>query len=276
MSDWHSWLDHPLIAAHYGERALIDGRTWDAWVAERLGEAPARTLELGCGSGARSFQLLERRHSQWIDGIDPSETLIAEAERSRRRAGAPGEFRVADLNACRLQAAAYDVVLASHSLHQVTALERLFDQVYEALTPRGVFVVEGFVGPSRLQWTDAQIALAKTALSWLPERLRFYRSGVLKTWEARPDRDAVTALSLFDAIRSAEIRGLLERRFEPVAVRPLGGTLQNLIYSGIVHNFGESDAEASRGVQMIAGLEDTLIDTGLVPSDFMLIVGRRR
>jgi SAM-dependent methyltransferase len=273
---WHAWLDHPTIARHYRERALIDGLPWDAWVARRLGDGPARSLELGCVDGARSFQLFERGYAHRIDGLDPSEALVARAEQARRRARAPGEFTVADLNACRLPAATYDIILASHVLHQVAALESLLDQVHYALTPRGVFVVEGFVGPSRFQWTDAQIELVKVALAWLPERLRRYRSGDEKVWEARPDREAITALSAVDGIRSGEIRMLFGKRFEAVAVRPLGGTIQNLLYSGIVHNFAEDDPEAVRGRSMTARLEDTLIDTGLLPSDFMLIIGRRR
>ncbi len=273
---WQAWLDHPLVAEHYRERALIDDLPWDAWVARRLGEPPVKSLELGCGSGARSFLLYERRLSRWIDGLEASETLVAEAERGRRRSGAPGDFRVADLNAARLPAATYDLVFAAHTLHQVAALESLLDQVYASLTPRGVFVIEGYLGPSRLQWTEAQIALVKLALSWLPDRLRLFPSGEPKVWEDRPDRDALTRQSPLEAIRSGEVRRLVDQRFEPVAVRPLGGTLQNLAYSGIIQNFAEDDPEAVRLLQMIARLEDTLIDTGLISSDFTLIIGRRR
>lgn len=275
-ANWHAWLDHPWIAAHYQERARIDGEPWSAWIARRPNGIPERSLELGCASGARSFQLFEQRHARWIDGLDASETLVAQAERGRRRSGAPGDFRVADLNAVRLPGDTYDLIFAAHTLHQVAALESLLDQVYASLTPHGVFVIEGFMGPSRFQWTDAQIELAKVALSWMPERLRRFRSGEVKVWEDRPDLDALTARSPLEAIRSGEIRALVQDRFEPVAVRPLGGSLQNLAYSGIVHNFDERDPETRLALERTARLEDALVDTGVLSSDFMLVIGRRR
>jgi SAM-dependent methyltransferase len=273
---WHAWLDHPRITARYRERALVDGVPWDAWVARRIGETPARSLELGCASGARSFQLFEQRRSRSIDGVDADEALIAEAERARGRAGAPGDFRVADLNACRLPSAAYDLVFASHTLHRVAALESLLDQVHAALSPRGMVVIEGYVGPSRFQWTDAQIDRSKAALASIPERLRVTRWGAVKTWEDRPDRATVAKQSAFEAIRSGEIGRVLQERFAIAAVRPLGGTLQNLVYSGIVHNFDESDAEACAVLDRVAQEEETLIETGVLASDYTLLIGRRR
>src|SRR5258705_197534 len=83
----------------------------------------------------------------------------------------------------------------------VAGLERLLDEVYASLTPRGVFVIEGYVGPSRFQWTEAQIELVKMATSWLPDRLRMLRWAVPKTYEGRPDRTAVAQASVFEAIR---------------------------------------------------------------------------
>jgi hypothetical protein len=59
-------------------------------------------------------------------------------------------------------------------------------------------------------------------------------------------------------------------------VRPLGGTIQHLLYNGIIHNFADDDADACRALEGIARTEDALIDGGLLPSDFQLLIGRRR
>ena len=83
------------------------------------------------------------------------------------------------------------------------------------------------------------------------------------------------AVSPFESIRSAEIWPLFQQYFEVVAVRRLGGTLQHLLYNGIVHNFHPDDPEARRHMEAIYTAEDRMIDAGQIPSDFMLLVGRR-
>jgi len=59
-------------------------------------------------------------------------------------------------------------------------------------------------------------------------------------------------------------------------MRPLGGTIQHLLYNGIVHNFTFDRSDAIDFVQALLTIEDAMIDTGMLPSDFMLLVGARR
>ena len=63
-------------------------------------------------------------------------------------------------------------------------------------------------------------------------------------------------------IRSAEIVPLFEKYFDLFVVRNLGGTIQHLLYNGIVHNFWPVTDEASRAIQGIFAIEDRLIDSG--------------
>ncbi|MCC7009744.1 MAG: class I SAM-dependent methyltransferase [Acidobacteria bacterium] len=271
-----SWLDHPAVARHYRERGLIDGLPWEAWVAARRGGSLDRTLELACGEGLRSSFLFEQRFAARVDGVDSDAETIRRAEANRLRSGAAGLFDTANLNALRLPRRAYDLVLVCHQLHQIVALEALLDQVYAALAPGGVFVIEGYTGPSRFQWTDTQMSLVRAILTRVPERLRRFPWGATKFSEARPDPAAVTAQSLSAAIRSGEIVRLFDQRFASVARRPLGGTLQHLLYNGIMHNFVDDDREADQVIDLVALAEDALIDAELIASDFLLMIGERR
>jgi hypothetical protein len=139
-----------------------------------------------------------------------------------------------------------------------------------------VFVLEEFVGPTQFQWTDRQIAITRELTQLLPESLRMLRWGQVKSHEGRPTPAQVVAVSPFESIRSAEITPLFHRFFDVVVVRPLGGTIQHLLYNGIIHNFADDDADACRALEGIARTEDALIDGGLLPSDFQLLIGRRR
>lgn len=272
----HSWLEHPLLAQRYSQRGLIDGLRWEAWIAARLGEPPARSLELQCATGARSFFLFEQGLSRVVDGVDTRDELIEQGERCRDECQAPGRFRLLDVQTQTLPEGRYDLVFACHALQDMVALEHTIEQVHRALTPRGLFVFEGYAGPSRFQWTDEQQRLVQALAALLPDHLAQFRWNARKTAEGRPERAAVVAASPFGAIRSEEIVPLIERQFDIVAARRLGGTLQNLLYNGIIHNVPDEDPEALRILNAVADLEDSLIDAGRLPSDFQLIVGRRR
>jgi ubiquinone/menaquinone biosynthesis C-methylase UbiE len=274
--EWHSWLSHPLIREHYHQRACLEGRPWQAFVREHLRGPAARSLDLGCGSGSNSLRLWEHGATRFVEGVDVSAARVAEGERLRRLARVPGEFREADVNTLVLTETSYDVIFSCHSFHHFLNLEHVLAQVARALTPTGLFVLEEFVGPTQFQWTAEQRAVTKALLARLPARLRTFRWGAVKTEEGRPTPQEVATVSPFESIRSAEIVPLFVRHFDVVAVRPLGGTIQHLLYNGIAHNFGLDDPEAVGHVRIIARVEDALLALGALPSDFQLLVGRRK
>ena len=86
----------------------------------------------------------------------------------------------------------------------------------------------------------------------------------------------MAAASPFESIRSGEILPLFKKYFQIVRVQKLGGTLQHLLYNGIVHNFIRESERAEPYVKAIYEMEDTLMDFGVIPSDFALLIGRRR
>ena len=269
------WLDHPSIHAHYGSRCLIDETPWRLWVQTQFGGPAQRSMELGCGSASLSTLLHRIGSTREVEGVDISAERVAQAELKRVEVGASGHFRVEDANRVVLEPGRYDLIVSSHSFHHFLELERVMSQVVDALTPRGLFILEEYVGPTQFQWTDAQMALTKGLLSTLPPRYRRLKWDAVKTEEGKPTPEAVVAESPFESIRSAEIGPLFERYFEVVHLRNAGGTIQHLLYNGIMHNFQPTDPEAEALVRGIWETEDALIDSGRIPSDFQILVGRR-
>ncbi|HEV7239411.1 MAG TPA: methyltransferase domain-containing protein [Thermoanaerobaculia bacterium] len=274
--DWHAWIDHPLVNAHYRQLALVEGQPWEKWVATTLGHPAERSLDLGCGSGSRSLAVHQAGGSRFVEGMDVSEDRIAEGERIRESLGIPGKLRVDDINTTTLPRQHYELIFSAHSFHHFLELEHVMEQVHEALTPDGLFILEEFVGPTQFQWTDYQIEITRALLSGLPQDLRMLRWGALKHLEGRPTVAEVVAASPFESIRSAEIVPLFHKYFDIVTIRNLGGTIQHLLYNGIAHNFKPDRADVAGYVEAIYRVEDAMIDGGMLPSDFMLLVGRRR
>ena len=301
--EWYGWLDHPLIRQHYQDMRRLDGLHWETWARARLGRPAERSLELGCGTGTLSLAVYQAGASSYVEGFDISGARVAEAEQARAVMGAPGRFWAADANTVPLDPGRYDLVFSAHSFHHFLALERVMARVHQALTPYGLFILEEYVGPTQFQWTSGQLALVEALLARIPTQYRRWRSSPTpndsgqrrlrsylrrvyqalrgrvqpyKTAEPRPRPAQVAAVSPFESIRSAEIVPLFEQHFEVVARRPLGGTLQHLLYNGIVHNFDPQDAQACRIIEGLYHVEDSLIQAGLLPSDFMLLVGQKR
>ena len=273
---WNAWLDHPLILQHYQQRGLIEGAWWARWVQNALNGPAQRSLDLGCGSGSRSFEVYRQGSSLYVEGSDVSEDRIALAEKIRMESGIAGRFMVADSNIGELPAQSYDLIFSAHSFHHFLQLEHIMEQVRRALTPRGLFILEEYVGPTQFQWTAEQIDIVRSLTALIPDRLRLFRWGATKMLEGRPSPAEVAAVSPFELIRSIEICPLFKEYFSIVAAKPLGGTIQHLLYNGIIHNFRTDDDEAVCCIRSIAQVEDALIDQGLLPSDFMLLIGRAK
>ena len=130
-------------------------REWDAttyqrvstphqgWGAEILDRLPLRgdetVLDLGCGSGRVTEQLLERLPRGHVIGIDGSAAMVAEAE--RRLGGARTTFVQADLLAFTVAEPA-DAAVSSATFHWIADHDTLFARVRAALKPGAPFVAQ--------------------------------------------------------------------------------------------------------------------------------------
>lgn len=269
------WLNHPQVAKHYRRKGLIEGLAWQQWIPTALGRPAAHAIELGCGNGAAVESTWRAGTALSLTGIDLDESRFAEAGKAMRRADAPVKFVEADINRLRLEPASCDLIYALQSFHHFDALEHICAEVSRALTPGGYFVLDEFVGPARFQWTDEQLAITAQILGLLPRNLRMYRNGVEKLAEGRSTPEQVMAVCPSEAIRSSHIPAVFRENFKVVQERKLGGTIQHLLYSGIVHNFPDGEPATDHLVDCINGLEEVFIACGILPSDFMLLVGQK-
>ena len=184
------------------------------------------------------------------------------------------ELRASDVNTIKLERRKYDLIYARQSFHHFEALEHIMEQVSAGLTDRGFFVLDEFVGPSRFQWTDLQLSWVERLLGLMSKDLRRYANGVEKRSEGRSTPEQVIEVCPSEAIRSADIVTAFYQHFEVVRRQNLGGTIQHLLYSGIVQNLADDDPEVDRLVDCIDGIETSLIAAGLLPSDFALLIGQ--
>jgi SAM-dependent methyltransferase len=273
------WLAHPMVRARVN--TLASGRP-DVDAYGRLAELLARrgwslpidrAVSLGCGFGGLERDLAGRGLVRDMHALDLAEDAIAEARRLAEAAGFGSTIRyqVADLEGASLPSGSADVVFAHQSVHHIEGLDELFLAVRRALRRSGVFHLHEFVGPTRFQWTDTQLALANGFLDSLPPRLRRLPSGLPKGRLIRPTIRSMLAIDPTEAIRSSEIIAVLRRHFDIVEERRLGGTLAHIALGDIAQNFDPADPEARSALEHLFALEDQAMADGRIGSDFVTL-----
>jgi hypothetical protein len=98
----------------------------------------------------------------------------------------------------------------------------------------------------------------------------------VRTEVERPSAKEVARVDPSESIRSGEIMGLIEERFEIVYKADFGGTLLQFVLADIAGNFDPADPRDVALVDLICLYEETLIEQGVLPSDFTYVVAKAR
>lgn len=275
------WTSIPAVRRRWNR--LVTGnpsRDIRTYIAEKyLTGRKAGALSVACGAGGVELEWAKTGVIRCLDAFDISEERIRFAAKQAAESGLDHvvKFFVADAETYTYGANKYDVVIAESALHHLRDLRRVIGDLAVSLRPGGLMVVNDFVGPSRFQWTDRQLEVVNGLLRILPVRYRtrwksgsvknkFYRSGRLSMWLSDPS----------EAAESDKIMDALSLYFEPLEVIPLGGTVLQLLFADIAHHFLSDTGETQKLLEMCFAVEDVLIDSGELPSDFVFGVFKKR
>ncbi|WP_440081352.1 class I SAM-dependent methyltransferase [Streptosporangium sp. LJ11] len=144
-----------------------------AWLP--LKTSPRQIVDLGCGTGAGTFALLDRFPDAYVTAVD---TSVEHLQRLRTKACVRGaEKRVRTVQADLDEAAwpdlgSPDLIWASASMHHMAHPERALRTVHDTLAPGGLFAVVELAGHPR----------------FLPEGAPKDRSGLEERVHAAADR----------------------------------------------------------------------------------------
>jgi trans-aconitate 2-methyltransferase len=129
--EWDATRYHQVSTPH---------QDWGAQVLDRLTLRGDETvLDLGCGTGKVTEQLLERLPRGQVVGIDGSAAMIAVAR--ERLGGDRATFVRSDLLALQVAEPA-DAAVSSATFHWIADHDTLFQRVRAALKPGGQFVAQ--------------------------------------------------------------------------------------------------------------------------------------
>jgi ubiquinone/menaquinone biosynthesis C-methylase UbiE len=186
-------------------------------LASKIEPAPARVLDVGCGSGVWSLAIAERCPSTHVTGLDlPAvlESFLARAgslNLGDRVSSLPG-----DMHAVPLPAGAFDLVLIANVVRLETQ-ERaaaLLARLATAVAPGGaLLVVDALAGGT--PETERARALYAINLALRTQHGRVHSPGEISAWLAAAGLPAVQAIHLGEHGRSIGAIGALSARRQP-------------------------------------------------------------
>jgi trans-aconitate 2-methyltransferase len=172
MADWDAASYHRLSNPQVG---------WGRRVLERLAPRPGeRILDLGCGTGRLTAELVTALGHGTIVAVDRSETMLREATSQ----ALPGPHRVGDETlasghrhvhfvradgACLPFVDTFDAVLSTATFHWIHDHPALFASIYRALAPGGRLVAQCGGGPNVQRLYDRAAGLMR-----LPRFARYF------------------------------------------------------------------------------------------------------
>lgn len=109
---------------------------------------PRHVVDLGCGTGAGTFALLERFPAAHVTAVDTSADHLRRLAEKARAHGVTDRVTTvqADLDADWPDLGRPDLVWASASMHHMADPDRVLRQVHDSLAPGGLFAVVELAG----------------------------------------------------------------------------------------------------------------------------------
>lgn len=278
--DQLTWLHSETVRRHVNHMITGDGdKSWIDFVREKYLPAEhrgGRGLSLGCNHGILERQIVQAGICSSIDAFDISEAGIALAREEAEKAGVNVQFKVVDANTMDLSSASYSLVFVIMALHHFDRLEHVFTQIRDALETGGIFVFNEFVGPTRFQWTDLQLEIINRLRACLPASMLLSPQGIPVKPAARPDLEHFIRTEPYEAVRSTEILPLTNDYFEILGQHDYGGTVLHMLFHLILGNFDEGNEDHVALIRMLCEAERILLESEVLPSDFTLVVAKRR
>ena len=270
------WTGNPVIAELVARR-MSGGASPEHWLTWLIRDyfpqrRFARVLSPGCGVGDHEVAMMALGTIAQLDAFDFSEASLRIARQKAAAKRLKINFYQDDINTFEVPAGRkYDLIFCSGSVHHVRELERFFRVVRDALAPDGVFVFNEYVGPCYNIYPREQLEIVNRLLGAIAPELRLAE---------RLDQITVEQALAHDpseSVRSSLILPFASTYFRFEVCRLFGGTVLHPLYPLLRHDaMSKATPEAQTIVRLLAEFEAILIEEGVLTSDFVLCICRKK
>jgi len=282
---WHSlihWGQVPQVAEYMNRRISGDPKkdvfqyTAQRYLAPLRKRGPISMLSLCSGIGQHEISLIKQGYVDRIVGYEFSQECVDAANQTARNEGLADKltFIQLDLNTGKFPpGAAFDAILNEAGLHHIQNLEHLIAQCRQVCKPHTVFINHEYVGPNHHQWSAKQLHYINRIMSMLPPGLRgsLTNPGAIHERKAALSLDEIMSIDPTEGVRAQDIVRVMKQHFTISDYKPFGGSILHMLLNDMAGNF--IAPEYAPLVELLIFFEETLIDEGVLPSDFAFWVG---
>jgi len=218
-----------------------------------------KMLSVGCGDGKHEIAFAKAGNFDQIVCLDLSKPLLSEAEQDAKAVGLTQmRFVNQSLEEYNMVDGPFDLILFNASLHHFSNVEELLsEQIKPALKEDGILVINEYVGPDRMQFSEERIKRIESTLRKIPKKYRsrlgsrclktsFSGSGWLRVYLADPS----------ECVDSSSIVPALRQHFRPVFEKGYGGSIAPHVLKDISHHFVAPEQRASEALEMVFEADD--------------------
>jgi SAM-dependent methyltransferase len=222
-------------------------------------------ISVGGGTGFKELDLIQRGLVSRFTIYDLSEYAISAG---RQRAAAAGcadrcTFIGDDAFRCETRAEAYDLVYWNNALHHMLDVGEALRWSRQVLRPGGLFLMDDFVGPNRMQWSQRLLDINTAFLHSLPAH--YFRDPhdpnlSLSRVAQRPNPQGIIASDPSECADSQRILPELARHFPEAEVTLTGGGIYHLGLNDILDNIVAAGDTAT--LDRALALDQACVDLG--------------
>jgi hypothetical protein len=234
-----------------------------------------RLLSIGAGDASLEVKIAERLLSLGeadftIECLELSPILLEKAGRNVDKAGLADRFVLTECDINFWQPdRPYCAIMASHSLHHIVNLERVFGNIASNLPREGVFVTCDMIGRNgHMRWPET-LSIIEDIWPDMPDRFKVNHQ--LRRFEARYENWDCSTQG-FEGIRSQDILKLCQQFFEFDRFLAYGGVIDIFVDRSFGPNFDPSAAYDRRFIDHIQSINDKLTDAGAIKPTMMCAI----
>jgi ubiquinone/menaquinone biosynthesis C-methylase UbiE len=268
------WWESKHIIRHYNR--LVCGRPVDGivqGVIELLKDRFAhrlpfnKAISVGGASGWKERLLLSAGIVTHFTVYELSEFLIEEGRKLSRQQGLADRIDFVLGNAFDLvdSGEAFDLVYWDNALHHMYNVDEAVRWSREVLRRGGVFAMNDFVGPTRMQWSQAVLDAGTAVRQVLPARYLanpYAPGSQLERVMQRPDPQDFAATDPSECVDSASIIPAISKYFPAIELKLTGGVIYHGALSDLLHNFNESDPTDLALLDLLLQIDTLLAQRG--------------
>ncbi|MES2025434.1 MAG: glycosyltransferase [Pseudomonadota bacterium] len=243
--------------------------------ASRTGSAIANFVSVGAGNCdlevAVARNLVNAGFNNFaLECLEINPVMLERGKKIAEENGVLGNmhFVEADFNTW-VASKRYDAVMANQSLHHVTRLEHLFDQIKNGLHDEASFVISDMIGRNGHQRWPESLEIVNKYWKELPENYKF---NVLLNRLEEEYENWDCSKEGFEGIRAQDVLPLLLQRFQCEKFVGFGNAIDIFVDRCFGHNFNRESEWDRNFIDRVHSEDETGLLTGrLTPTHMMAV-----